>query len=50
MNTNPQHAANRLASETSPYPPFPPALAARFDQIVITRTWQFSSGHELSTR
>ena len=43
-------AARRLVQLASPYPPFPPALASRFDQIVITRTWQFSSGHELSTR
>lgn len=43
-------AARRLVQLASPYPPFPPALATRFDQIVITRTWQFSSGHELSTR
>lgn len=42
-------AARRLVQLASPYPPFPPALAARFDQIVITRTWQFSSGNELST-
>lgn len=42
-------AARRLVQLASPFPPFPPALAARFDQIVITRTWQFSSGHELST-
>lgn len=42
-------AARRLVQLASPYPSFPPALAARFDQIVITRTWQFSSGNELST-
>jgi periplasmic protein TonB len=42
-------AARRLVQLASPYPPFPPALASQFDQIVITRTWQFSSGHELTT-
>ena len=42
-------AARRLVQLASPYPPFPSALAAQFDQIVITRTWQFSSGHELTT-
>lgn len=48
-NTKIDTAARRLVQLASPYPPFPPALATRFDQIVITRTWQFSSGHELST-
>lgn len=42
-------AARQLVQLASPYPPFPPALAARFKQIVITRTWQFSSGNQLST-
>ncbi len=43
------YAARRLVQLASPYPKFPPALAAQFDQIVITRTWLFSSGHEVST-
>lgn len=43
------YAARRLVQLASPYPKFPPALAAQFDQIVITRTWLFSSGHTVST-
>ncbi|MBN2856568.1 MAG: energy transducer TonB [Halothiobacillaceae bacterium] len=42
-------AARRLVQLASPYAPFPKAMAAQFDQIVITRTWAFSSGNELST-
>ncbi len=42
-------AARRLVQLASPYPPFPKAMAAQFDQIVVTRTWAFSSGNELST-
>ncbi len=43
------YAARRLVQLASPYPKFPPALAAQFDQIVITRTWLFSSGHTIQT-
>jgi protein TonB len=42
-------AARRLVQLASPYEPFPKAMAAQFDQIVITRTWAFSSGQTLST-
>ncbi len=42
-------AARRLVQLASPYEPFPKAMAAQFDQIVITRTWAFSSGHTLTT-
>lgn len=43
-------AARRLVQLASPYPPFPPELAARYDQINITRTWLFTSGQKLSTQ
>ncbi|WP_407275599.1 energy transducer TonB [Halothiobacillus sp. DCM-1] len=43
------YAARRLVQLASPYPKFPPALAAQYDQIVITRTWLFSSGHSIHT-
>ncbi|MGC8697029.1 MAG: energy transducer TonB [Halothiobacillus sp.] len=43
-------AARRLVQLASPYAPFPAAMAAQFDQIIITRTWAFSSGNALSTQ
>ncbi|MHB1230503.1 MAG: energy transducer TonB [Halothiobacillus sp.] len=42
-------AARQLVQLASPYAPFPEAMAEKFDQIIITRTWQFSSGHALTT-
>lgn len=43
------HAARRIVQLAAPYPPFPPELAREYKQLVITRTWQFSSGNHLET-
>lgn len=48
-NTTIDEAARRMVQLASPYPPFPPKLAAQYDQINITRTWLFTSGQQLST-
>ena len=42
-------AARRIVQLAAPYPPFPPELARKYHQLVITRTWQFSSGNRLQT-
>jgi len=42
-------AARRIVQLAGPYPPFPPKLAKKYQQLVITRTWQFSSGNHLET-
>lgn len=49
-NSTIDDAARRLVQLASPYPPFPPQLAAKYEQINITRTWLFSSGHQLTTQ
>lgn len=43
------HAARRIVQLAAPYPPFPPELAREYKQLVITRTWLFSSGNHLVT-
>lgn len=42
-------AVKRIVSLAAPFPPFPPDVAQRVDQIVITRTWHFVNG-ALQTR
>ena len=42
-------AVRRIAQLSTPFPPFPPDMARRIDQIVITRTWHFVNG-TLETR
>jgi len=41
--------AKRIVEMAAPYSPFPPELAERYDQLVITRTWAFSAGNRLRT-
>lgn len=38
-------AAQRIVRLASPFPPFPKAMRKQYDQIMITRTWIFQSGH-----
>jgi len=42
-------AAVRIARLSAPYDPFPAELAAKYDQIVFIRTWQFLPGGSLVT-
>lgn len=42
-------AARRIVQLAAPYPPFPPDLTKKYQQLVITRTWVFSSGNTLET-
>ena len=42
-------AAERIVHLAAPFPPFPPALRKRYDQIMITRTWVFEPGNRLQT-
>lgn len=42
-------AVKRIVSLATPFAPFPPDIAAKVDQIVITRTWHFVNG-ALQTR
>src|SRR3546814_20433291 len=34
-------AASRIVQLSAPFPPLPPAIAARTDGLAITRTWNF---------
>lgn len=43
------HAARNLVQLASPYPPFPEELADEYQRLNITRTWVFSSAHQLTT-
>jgi TonB family protein len=40
-------AIRRIVEDQRPYPPFPPALARRFDVIEIRRTWRFDTAVRL---
>ena len=42
-------AARRIVRLAEPFPPFPPKLKQKADQIVIVRTWEFNS-NKLSTK
>lgn len=37
-------AAINIVRIASPFPPFPPEMRAKYDQLMITRTWEFHSG------
>ena len=43
-------AARRIVSLASPFAPLPEALRKRADILYITRTWEFKSNSQLSTR
>lgn len=43
-------AARRIVSLASPFAPLPEALRKRTDILYITRTWEFKSNSQLSTR
>ncbi len=43
-------AAARIVRLASPYAPLPPEMLKDTDVLHITRTWQFTSGNQLSTR
>lgn len=49
-NATIDEAARRMVQLASPYPPFPPKLAAQYNQVNITRTWLFTSGQKLTTQ
>lgn len=42
-------AAKRIVRLAAPFPPFPPTLRKRYDQIMITRTWIFEPDNRLKT-
>lgn len=37
-------SVRRIVQLAAPFPPFPPNMREKIDQIVITRTWQFKAG------
>jgi protein TonB len=37
-------SVRRIVQLSAPFPPFPPHMLGKVDQIVITRTWQFKAG------
>ncbi len=43
-------AAVRIVRLAAPYARFPEDIRKDYDQLVITRTWQFDAGNHLSTR
>jgi len=43
-------AAVRIVRLAAPYSRFPEDIRKDYDQLVITRTWQFDAGNHLSTR
>jgi len=43
-------AAIRIVRLAAPYARFPQDIREEFDELVITRTWQFEAGSRLSTR
>lgn len=43
-------AAVRIVRMAAPFPPFPPALAAKFSSLQIARKWSFTSENELFSR
>lgn len=44
------NAALRIVKMAAPYAPFPPDIKRDVDQLVITRTWFFTSGDQLQAR
>lgn len=43
------NAARNLLQAAAPYPAFPDELAAKYDRLVITRTWVFTSDRRLQS-
>ncbi len=43
-------AAKRIVRMAAPYAPFPPEILENTDILHITRTWEFSSSNQLSSR
>lgn len=43
-------AAVRIVKLAAPYPPLPPQISEKWDQLNITRTWLFKSGGTLDTQ
>jgi protein TonB len=43
-------AARRIVTMAGPYPPFTPEMLKKFEILVITRNWSFTSGDRLETR
>jgi protein TonB len=43
-------AAIRIVRLASPFAPFPKNIQKDYDELVITRTWQFQGGNRLTTR
>jgi protein TonB len=43
-------AAVRIVNLAGPYPPFPPEIRKEADVLHITRTWEFSTTHQLHSR
>jgi protein TonB len=43
-------AAIRIVRLASPFAPFPENIKKDYDELVITRTWQFQGGNRLTTR
>ncbi len=41
------NAVRRIIQLNAPFAPFPPGLAAKFDEIEIRRAWQFAGGLRL---
>lgn len=42
-------SVRRIVQLAAPFPPFPPHMHQKIDQIVITRTWQFNAGQLTTT-
>jgi protein TonB len=42
-------SVRRIVQLAAPFPPFPPHMRQKIDQIVITRTWQFKAGELITT-
>jgi protein TonB len=42
-------SVRRIVQLAAPFPPFPPQMRQKIDQIVITRTWQFKAGELITT-
>lgn len=42
-------SVKRIVQLAAPFPPFPPNMRQKVDQIVVTRTWQFKAGQLTTT-
>jgi protein TonB len=43
-------AARRIVELAAPFTPFPAAMRAHYDQLMLTRTWVFAAQGRFSTR